>query len=77
VQPGSPAEQAGLRPTRRNTKGELVLGDVITGVDDQPVKRTGDLFNILDGKKVGDKVRIQVRRDGKNITAEATLTALD
>lgn len=33
VTPGSPAERAGIQPTRRNAAGELVLGDIIKVCD--------------------------------------------
>jgi S1-C subfamily serine protease len=76
VQPGSPAEKAGLRPTRKEG-GKTVTGDVITAVDGQPVKKVSDLFNVLDGHNVGDKVSLQVRRDGKTLSLEATLAPLE
>ena len=36
----------------RNQNGQLVLGDIITGIDGRPVKSQKDLFNILDDCKV-------------------------
>ena len=36
----------------RNKNGQLVLGDIITGIDSRPVKSQKDLFNILDDCKV-------------------------
>jgi len=50
VLPGSPAAQAGLQP-----------GDVVLGVDGQPVKRTADLISAVSAKKPADKVVLQVR----------------
>jgi hypothetical protein len=41
VQPGSPAARAGLQPFRRGSRGEVVQGDVITAVNDEPVSRPG------------------------------------
>ena len=65
VQAGSPASKAGLRGIRRDVSGRYVLGDVVIGIDDKPVKDYDDLYNILDLYKVGDKVHIKTLRDGK------------
>ena len=60
----SPAAKAGLRPTRRDRDGHIVLGDVITSLDGQPVKKANDLFSLLESKKVGDTVKLGLLRDG-------------
>jgi serine protease Do len=52
VQPGSPAEKAGL-------KG----GDVITAVNGQPVKSGNDLVNPISLAAIGSKVKINYVRD--------------
>jgi S1-C subfamily serine protease len=62
VTPGSPAAKIGLRPTRRNQTGELILGDIIQGVDGAPVTNAKDLLEQLDAKRVGDKVSVDVLR---------------
>ena len=36
----------------RDATGRLVLGDVIVGVNGRPVRREGDLFDVLDSCKV-------------------------
>jgi S1-C subfamily serine protease len=60
---GSPADQAGLQPTRRHSlTGAIELGDVIVALDGEPVHRPVDLFRILDRKNVGDKVKVSVLR---------------
>jgi serine protease Do len=52
IQPGSPAEKAGL-------KG----GDVITGVDGKPVKSGNDLVNPIATAAIGSKVKLTYIRD--------------
>jgi S1-C subfamily serine protease len=42
--------------------GELVLGDIIQGVDGKPVTNAKDLLEQLDAKRVGDKVAVDVLR---------------
>ncbi|KXZ43319.1 hypothetical protein GPECTOR_94g641 [Gonium pectorale] len=63
VPKGSPAEKAGLKPTTRDRfSGSLVLGDIITGLDGRPVKNYSDLVGILDEKRVGDTVKVDILR---------------
>ncbi len=53
VQPGGPAEAAGIMPTRREALfGRMILGDVIVGINGKPVKKQKDLFALLDTFKV-------------------------
>lgn len=78
VQPESAADKAGIRPTRRDPDtGRIVLGDVIVGVDGEAVKGQKDLFKALDDKRVGDRILIAIRREGKEQEVEITLAALD
>ncbi|MDX1384897.1 MAG: trypsin-like peptidase domain-containing protein, partial [Thermoanaerobaculia bacterium] len=43
VEPGGPADRAGLRPLRRDRRGRVLLGDIITGIDGEPVRSREDL----------------------------------
>lgn len=73
VPPGLPAHAAGLRPTHRDIFGDLVLGDVIVGMDGKPVRHAADVYDILDEHRVGDRVRLDLLRDGKATGASVTL----
>ncbi|XVF58081.1 hypothetical protein PTKIN_Ptkin07bG0033300 [Pterospermum kingtungense] len=57
-----PAGKAGLKPTKRDAYGRLVLGDIITSVNGKKVTNGSDLYRILDQCKVGDKVIVEVLR---------------
>jgi S1-C subfamily serine protease len=76
IAPNTTAEKAGLRETGRNENGKLVLGDLITAVDDEPVHTTDDLYRIIDQHKVGETVKITIMRDGKKRDIEVKLEPL-
>jgi S1-C subfamily serine protease len=60
---GSPAAEAGLKQ-----------GDVIVRMNDQSVKdNAGGLSAIINTLKVGDKITIEIYRDGKTETVTATM----
>jgi len=74
----SPAYIAGLHGYSQNktidgTKYEIG-GDIITGVDGNPIKQIEDILNYLQEKKtVGDKITLQIIRDGKKMDVSLTL----
>jgi serine protease Do/serine protease DegQ len=59
---GSPAAKAGLQP-----------GDVVIGVNGKPVDNAADLRNKVGLKRVGEKVRLQLVREGREQTVTATV----
>jgi S1-C subfamily serine protease len=76
VTPEGGAAQAGLRPTRRDGSGRLVLGDVIVAIDGKPVENGNDLADRMEEHKVGDRVTVTVERNGRRLDAEVMLKAL-
>ncbi|CAL5370073.1 unnamed protein product [Camellia sinensis] len=71
-----PAGKAGLQPTKRDSYGRLILGDIITSVNGKKVSNGSDLYRILDQCKVGDKY---VLKDGlaggKGLSHENSLSS--
>jgi serine protease Do len=63
VSPRTPAERAGVE-----------RGDIITRIDDTPIKQGGDLRRVLRDRRPGDNVRITVVRGGETRTLNARLT---
>jgi S1-C subfamily serine protease len=60
--PGLPAEQAGMLGAYRNQYGEVVLGDIITGIEGREVRSQDDFFSALEKHRPGDVVEIETRR---------------
>lgn len=77
VLPGSPAEKAGLQPTRRTRTGHIRLGDIIVAIDDKPVEKANDLFEILEKYKIGDMATVTVVRDDEETKVQVTLGSAD
>lgn len=75
VEPGSPAQAAGLRGARNSPDGRIVFGDIITAIDGKPVDSVARLVNRLDEHKIGDTIKLTVYRDGKATELTATLKA--
>ncbi|HSN98628.1 MAG TPA: trypsin-like peptidase domain-containing protein, partial [Candidatus Nanopelagicales bacterium] len=75
VMPGSAAEQAGLKGLTETDRG-LSLGDVIVSIDGVPVTDYDALYNALDGKKPGEKAKVEVIRGRQRSAFEVELQSL-
>jgi serine protease Do len=62
VQPGGPAEKAGLK-----------AGDIITTIDGRSIKDGDDLVNEIASRRPGSSVRLGFLRDGKQSDATVTI----
>jgi S1-C subfamily serine protease len=72
----SGAAAAGIRPTRRDGFGRLLLGDVIVAIDGQPVRNNDDLTSLLERRKVGDRVTVGLQRGRERAEVSVVLKAL-
>jgi len=73
VDPKGPAAKAGLRGITRNRFGEYFIGDIIVGIDNNPIRSYDDLFSVIDKYKIGDTVKVKYIRDNKEKLASITL----
>ena len=77
VTTNGPAARAGLQPFRRASGGDIVGGDVITSVDNEPVKDLDDMLTLLERRAPGDTVTLSVWRNGSTRRQPVTLVAAE
>jgi S1-C subfamily serine protease len=77
VTPGSPAAKAGIHGgdivAQLDGQAIRIGGDIIVAVDGHKVRSSEDLVSAITAKKGGDKVSIDILRDGKKRTVEVQL----
>ncbi len=74
---GTPAAKAGLMAFRRGSRGEVVGGDVITAVNDEPVADLDGMLSQLERRLPGETVTLTVWRGGQTRKQNAVLGAAD
>jgi S1-C subfamily serine protease len=77
VPSGSPAEKAGLRGLRRDSRGSTVLGDVIVAVQEHRVRDSNDLANALEPLGVGAQCTISILRGEHTVDVSVELQRLE
>ena len=77
VSPGGPAAAAGLRGLQQTEDGDVVVGDIITGIDGEKIADGDDLYRVLDKHKFGDVVQVEVFRDDRRVKVPVRLTPND
>jgi S1-C subfamily serine protease len=74
VSPGSPAARAGIRGLQGD-EGNYSVGDIIVGIDGQDVTSQEDLQRILNAKRPGDNVRLDVLRGVRRVPVQLVLSS--
>lgn len=70
---GSPAERAGILPTRRQEGLTGILGDVILAIDGRRINRSRDLLDLLTRYRPGDSVTVTLLRGDDTLDVVAEL----
>ena len=64
VVPDSPADKFGLQATKKDLRGNIILGDLITQINNEVISTNADLFLALEKYNPGDTVRVgYIRKD--------------
>src|SRR6267378_1846118 len=74
IAPGSPAANAGLRGLTPTENGDVEIGDVIVGIDNEKVENTDGLYRILNKHAMGEQVQVQIVRNGRRTSVPVRLT---
>lgn len=74
IAPGGPAANAGLRGLTQTENGDVEIGDVIVGIDNEKVGNTDELYRILNKHSLGDQVQVQILRNGRRTSVPVRLT---
>jgi len=74
IAPGGPAANAGLRGLTQTENGDVEIGDVIVGIDNEKVANTDELYRLLNKHAVGDQVQVQILRNGRRMSVPVRLT---
>ena len=72
---GTSAAEAGLEPARVSPEGEVIGGDVIVSVNGQKIESVARLLATLDDYRIGDTVRLGVKRGNKLMDLRVRLQA--
>src|SRR5919112_1268080 len=70
---GGGAATAGLRGVQQTETGDVELGDIIVGIDNDKVANSDDLFRVLDKHQIGETVQVQIYRDGRRMSVPVRL----
>ncbi|MCF7733860.1 MAG: PDZ domain-containing protein [Akkermansiaceae bacterium] len=71
----SPLELVEVQEKSGSEEAGLQAGDVITAINDQPVKTREDIAKALKDAKAGARIQVTYRRKGKSTTVEVRLMA--
>ena len=73
VFPGMPAAEAGITGAWKNYRGEILLGDIITAIDGQPIVSSDDYLSYMESREPGDEVVISTTLQGEARAYRLTL----
>ncbi len=76
VDKGGAADRAGLRPTRQY-RGDIILGDIITGIGGSRVRNHDEVRDALEHYKIGEQIELSFIREGQRARVMIELMPLD
>ncbi len=75
VEPGGPADRAGILGSGRDRRGRIILGDELLALGGQALRTADHLTLALEAHDVGATVSVRLRRGGDVREVELTLAA--
>ena len=63
-----------MRGLTQTENGDVAIGDIIVGIDDEKVGNTDDLYRVLNKKALGSQVQVQIVRSGRRTSVPVRLT---
>ena len=76
IQEGGAADKAGLQGIKRDSRGRLIMGDVIHQIDNKKINSYDDIYNLFDNYQIGDTVKVYYSRENKKRSTKMTLGAI-
>lgn len=77
VMRGGAADQAGLRGTYRDPKGDIIFGDTVIEVDGKEIHNNDDLISQFEYKpEIGRKTHLKILRNSQVLEVELTLSEI-
>jgi S1-C subfamily serine protease len=73
LSPSGPAVASGIRGISRDERGNLVLGDVLLGINGKPVRTNTEVFLEMEKYDPGEFVQLKVVRDEREIEVKVRL----
>lgn len=70
---GGGAANAGLRGMQQTEMGDVELGDIIVGINNDKVGNSDDLFRVLDKHQIGETVQVHIWRNGRRMSVPVRL----
>lgn len=71
-----PAARAGIRSVQRDRRGGDVYFDVIESIDDVAIRSFDDLYNALESRAPGDKVKVGILRGRQRLSVQVALAVI-
>lgn len=70
---GGAADRSGIRPTMRDRRGGILLGDIIISFNNEGIKNNNDLLLALEKYEPGDRILLRFLRDEQEMEVEVEL----
>ena len=75
--PGSPAAAAGIRGLTETPRGDVLLGDIIVGINEHTIDDYDDLYNGFDRYNIGDEVTLTLLRERQRVQVKLRLVDVE